>query len=165
MPVTCTHLDQIQPVPDGAGVCPQCVAVGSRWVHLRQCLVCGQVGCCTDSPNSHASKHFDAVGHPVMRSLEPNEDWMWCFAEEQQFRRSGDGFVSVDPFLEAGLWYAYDQAEREGRFATEPGTVNADGFPIGDWAAEYRSLRNELDPEQVEALDALPGWRWDTGTG
>jgi hypothetical protein len=160
VPVTCTHLDQIRAFPPGEGVCPQCVAMGSGWVHLRQCMVCGQVGCCTDSPNTHASKHFEAVGHPIMRSLEEGDDWQWCFVDEQQFRPSGDRFLVVDLFLEAGLWYAYNQANREGRFATSPGAVNEDGFPIGDWADEYRGARAALDPEQVAALEALPGWAW-----
>ncbi len=30
------------------------------------------------SPNRHATKHFHASGHPVMRSAESGETWGWC---------------------------------------------------------------------------------------
>ena len=46
---------------------------------LRQCLVCGQIGCCDSSPGQHASAHFHESGHPVMESAEDGEDWRWCF--------------------------------------------------------------------------------------
>ena len=62
--------------------CPACMAEGSGWVHLRQCLVCGEVGCCDNSPKQHMRRHFEAADHPVMRSLEPGETWRWCFADE-----------------------------------------------------------------------------------
>jgi hypothetical protein len=31
---------------------------------------CGHVGCCDESPNKHATKHFRHTGHPVMQSME-----------------------------------------------------------------------------------------------
>ena len=34
------------------------------------------------SPNRHASKHAGDAGHPIIRSLEPGEDWMWCYIDE-----------------------------------------------------------------------------------
>ena len=46
------------------------------------CLTCGKVGCCDSSPNKHASAHFREVGHPLVRSAEPGEDWSWCYADE-----------------------------------------------------------------------------------
>jgi uncharacterized UBP type Zn finger protein len=46
------------------------------------CLSCGHVGCCDQSPYRHATKHFRATGHPLIRSLEPGEDWMWCYVDE-----------------------------------------------------------------------------------
>jgi hypothetical protein len=27
----------------------------------------------------HAHKHADAIGHPIVRSLEPGENWRWCY--------------------------------------------------------------------------------------
>jgi len=60
-------------------VCQQCLDDGIDWVALRQCLVCGQVGCCDSSPKRHATAHFHATTHPVMESAEPGEDWRWCY--------------------------------------------------------------------------------------
>jgi len=80
---TCTHLDQIRDVePDSTQGCPDCLAAGSRWVHLRECLECGHVGCCDSSPKRHATAHFQSTSHPVMRSFESGESWRWCFVDE-----------------------------------------------------------------------------------
>lgn len=81
-PSPCTHLDQIGDFPADQTVCPECVALGDRWVHLRQCLVCGQVGCCDSSKNRHATKHFHASGHPLLRSLEKGDGWIWCYVDQ-----------------------------------------------------------------------------------
>jgi monovalent cation/hydrogen antiporter len=77
----CDHLESI-PVFDPEGTvagCPECIRIGSRWVSLRMCLSCGTVGCCDSSPHRHATAHFRATAHPVMRSVEPGEDWRWCY--------------------------------------------------------------------------------------
>jgi Na+/H+ antiporter len=68
--------------PMTPGQCDDCLAIGSAWVHLRMCLVCGKVACCDSSPNRHASAHFHESQHPVMRSAEPGESWRWCFLHE-----------------------------------------------------------------------------------
>jgi uncharacterized UBP type Zn finger protein len=78
----CTHLDQIQDVTPSAEGCEDCLKIGDKWVHLRMCLICGHVGCCDNSKNKHATKHFHAVNHPLIISMEPSEDWMWCFPDE-----------------------------------------------------------------------------------
>jgi uncharacterized UBP type Zn finger protein len=82
---TCPHLNQIRPVSPRTEGCEECLATGDPWVHLRLCLTCGHVGCCDSSRNRHATKHFHATGHPVMKSLEPGEDWGWCYVDEVQF--------------------------------------------------------------------------------
>ncbi len=68
--------------PETPGECSDCVREGSTWVHLRLCVDCGHVACCDSSPKRHASAHFHASGHPVMRSAEPGESWRWCFVHE-----------------------------------------------------------------------------------
>lgn len=80
----CTHLDTIAvtDLPDSVEGCEDCLRQGGVWLHLRICLECGHVGCCDDSPNHHATKHHHATGHPLIRSLEPGEDWSWCFVDE-----------------------------------------------------------------------------------
>jgi Zn-finger in ubiquitin-hydrolases and other protein len=83
----CTHLDQVlvtEP-PDEIEGCGDCLAIGGQWVHLRMCQTCGKVGCCESSPNRHASKHANAAGHPVLRSVEPGENWSWCVIDERAF--------------------------------------------------------------------------------
>jgi len=80
--VPCSHLDQIRDVRPSADGCEDCLRIGSGWVHLRLCLTCGHVGCCDSSPNRHATMHFGGTGHPLVRSLEPGEDWMWCYVDE-----------------------------------------------------------------------------------
>jgi uncharacterized UBP type Zn finger protein len=82
LPIPCTHLDMIRPVrPSGRG-CVECLQTGQRWVHLRLCLNCGHVGCCDQSPGKHATKHFQAEGHPIIQSFEPGEDWRWCYIDQ-----------------------------------------------------------------------------------
>lgn len=86
----CTHADtvdlQVQPQPpvggDGRRVCGDCLVEGTRWVHLRMCTSCGHVGCCDSSPRRHATTHASSSGHPVVRSFEPGEDWLWCYVDE-----------------------------------------------------------------------------------
>jgi uncharacterized UBP type Zn finger protein len=80
--VACSHLDHIRDVTPSAEGCEDCLRIGARWVHLRLCLTCGHAGCCDSSPNRHASAHFRASAHPLVRSLEPGEDWMWCYIDE-----------------------------------------------------------------------------------
>jgi len=83
MPDACLHLDAVRDVaPRTPQGCEECLKSGSRWVHLRLCLECGHVGCCDSSPNKHATKHFHATGHPMIRSFEPGEDWGWCYVDE-----------------------------------------------------------------------------------
>jgi Na+/H+ antiporter len=62
-------------------VCEQCLADDVTWVSLRECLVCGKVGCCDSSPRRHADAHFRDTGHPVIESAEPGEDWRWCYLD------------------------------------------------------------------------------------
>jgi len=80
----CGHLDQVavRELPEAVDGCEDCLRIGSKWLHLRICLTCGHVGCCDNSPNRHATAHFHASGHPIIRSLEPGEDWSWCYIDE-----------------------------------------------------------------------------------
>ena len=87
-PAGCSHLDTVKFVsPEGevAG-CEECLRLGMRWVHLRMCQECGRVHCCDNSPGRHATAHFHESGHPIIRSVEPGEDWSWCYVDEVMFR-------------------------------------------------------------------------------
>jgi len=79
----CEHTDQLQEgVTPSAQDCEERLKTGDRWVHLRECLTCGHIGCCDQSQNQHATKHFHSIGHPIIRSFEPEEDWRWCYVDE-----------------------------------------------------------------------------------
>ncbi len=80
----CTHLNLIEDVTPSDDGCKECLEMGDTWVHLRLCRTCGHVGCCDDSKNRHARKHFTKTHHPVISSFEPGEDWSWCFADDIQ---------------------------------------------------------------------------------
>jgi uncharacterized UBP type Zn finger protein len=77
----CTHLALAQAVAAKTKGCEECLAEGGRWIHLRLCLICGHVGCCDQSKGQHATKHYHATQHPLIRSFEPGEKWAWCFVD------------------------------------------------------------------------------------
>jgi CPA2 family monovalent cation:H+ antiporter-2 len=79
----CDHKQMARFYTTETDVCPACVAIGEPWVHLRMCMVCGQVGCCNDSKNKHAAAHYAAEGHGLMRSIEPGEEWAYCYVDEK----------------------------------------------------------------------------------
>jgi len=96
MSIKCAHLDQVKFTQTGTRVCEDCIKMGDTWVHLRMCLVCGHVGCCDSSKNKHATKHFHRTKHPLVRSIEPGEAWVWCYADEvAPGEISGTRFVSA----------------------------------------------------------------------
>jgi len=87
MSAICSHTDSITVTewPDEIAGCAECLAIGSRWVHLRMCQSCGHIGCCDHSPNRHATAHFHETSHPIIRSAEPGERWSWCYLDEIGF--------------------------------------------------------------------------------
>lgn len=80
----CTHLDHVKltELPDSVDGCEDCLKEGTQWVHLRICLECGHVGCCDNSPEKHATRHNAGSQHPIIRSIQPGEEWSWCFIDE-----------------------------------------------------------------------------------
>ncbi len=80
----CEHIEQIktEPKPNTPEGCEECLKSGDEWVHLRICLICGHVGCCDNSKNKHARKHFHETNHAVIKSFEPGENWKWCYIDE-----------------------------------------------------------------------------------
>ena len=78
----CSHLDHIKFRETDKRGCEECLKMGDSWVHLRLCLECGHVGCCDSSKNKHATKHFRATKHPIIRSFESGERWGWCYVDE-----------------------------------------------------------------------------------
>lgn len=81
----CKHFKYVKEVIPQAKGCVDCLKTGDEWVHLRLCLTCGYVGCCDNSKNKHATRHFKKTKHPLIRSFEPGENWIWCFVDEEEF--------------------------------------------------------------------------------
>ena len=82
----CSHLevvdDSVTPSADG---CEDCLRIGAQWVHLRVCRTCGHIGCCDSSPNRHATHHAHETSHPIVTSVEPGENWSYCYVDDAMF--------------------------------------------------------------------------------
>jgi len=80
---SCSHIDAVSEVrlPEVLE-CAECVKIGASWVHLRTCQTCGVTLCCDSSPNTHATKHAHASGHPVIASAQPGERWLYCYPDD-----------------------------------------------------------------------------------
>jgi uncharacterized UBP type Zn finger protein len=77
----CTHVKQMRNVKPSVDGCEECLKTGDEWVELRICMICGHVGCCNNSKNKHATKHFLATGHPIIKDF-PDREWTWCYVDE-----------------------------------------------------------------------------------
>jgi len=85
----CTHADQIKvtrPASEDVAGCEDCLKIDGWWVHLRVCLTCGHIGCCDNSPNTHARKHYEQANHPIIQSVEPGETWRYCYIDDSGVR-------------------------------------------------------------------------------
>ena len=84
----CEHAEAIADIERPASQeCDDCKAAGADWVHVRMCLSCGYVGCCDSSSLTHMRIHAETSGHPVARSIEGRESWVWCYPHERLIRR------------------------------------------------------------------------------
>jgi len=82
--MNCKHLAEVRdPAPRTPQGCAECLAAGGKWVALRICRTCGHVGCCDNSPGKHATKHFHASEHPLIRSFGAEEHWTWCYVDKR----------------------------------------------------------------------------------
>ena len=54
--------------------------------------------------------------------------------------------------------------KREGHARVKYDFVTSDGFKLGSWVRRQRTsyVNGRLTAEQIEALEALPGWNWNT---
>lgn len=88
--MSCTHGAFLKTVAPSADGCEDCLKIGAEWVHLRICRACGHVGCCDDSPNQHATKHFHATKHPIIETYDPPDGWGWCYVDDIMLDLEGD---------------------------------------------------------------------------
>ena len=99
----CAHVAALPaPADPRARGCEECLAAGTRWVHLRECLECGHVGCCDSSQGKHATAHYHATRHAVIGSLEPGEAWGWCYADRVDFDLGYEPRTRMPPAARGG---------------------------------------------------------------
>ena len=149
MAKNCSHLNQIQAVSPHTAGCDECLRTGDDWVHLRLCLKCGHVGCCDDSKKKHATAHFHATGHPVIESLEPGENWRWCYLDEILLA-SGIGEADTPAYEGANLLRddapTPNGASNDGKFSVRQplplvGNISANGRSGGMFKSICRRVR------------------------
>jgi TatA/E family protein of Tat protein translocase len=87
----------------GANLLPQMArSLGERIREFRHALHEGsqpsnppatQVLCCDSSKNKHASRHArqHAPTHQIARSMQPGEDWLWCYTDQTLVRAPTGG--------------------------------------------------------------------------
>jgi uncharacterized UBP type Zn finger protein len=79
----CEHLDVLVPVAPNTLTCRECQAAGEYWADLVVCLTCGWVACSDDSPRRHAFAHYEETDHPVVRALQSDSTWKWCYVHRR----------------------------------------------------------------------------------
>ncbi|MDH3259584.1 MAG: UBP-type zinc finger domain-containing protein [Acidimicrobiia bacterium] len=84
----CSHLGSIEQTSPERFECAACLEEGTVPVHMRMCLVCGEVACCDSSPGLHARRHYEETGHPLIRSIEEGEQWVWCYPDRAYLSRA-----------------------------------------------------------------------------
>ena len=78
----CSHIDTIGVTQTAGSECVGCQEEGTKTVHLRMCLTCGNNGCCDSSKAKHAGRHHEETEPPMIRSVEPGEEWVWCYLDK-----------------------------------------------------------------------------------
>jgi len=104
---TCEHLEStpaVETTPDPE--CVDCLREGTTWVALRQCLTCGNLGCCDSSPRRHATRprqvdvdpprHLDDADRPD-DDAGGQDDLRELLKQEEQVGRSHQGEEAPDP--------------------------------------------------------------------
>jgi hypothetical protein len=89
----------------------------------------------------------------MIETLQPGQDWVWCYVDELTLRRVDGGWVQVDLFFETGLAYMRDHVDAGGDPNVDEGFVYGKGFPLGQWVKEMR--RRELPEDQRSQVEAL----------
>ena len=70
----CPHIAELKIIKSNKKKCEVC----SDNEHLRICTSCGFVGCC-ESSNAHDTEHFKKTGHPIIKTIHTDYDFVWCY--------------------------------------------------------------------------------------
>ena len=101
---TCTHLDHVHvtELPEAVDGCEDCladrrpVAAPAHLPRVRPRRLLRQLARAGTRARTRA-----ATEHPIIRSLEPGEDWSWCFVDEVAMRIPRRSGRDADPALAA----------------------------------------------------------------
>ena len=95
----------------------------------------------------------------MVQTLQPGQDWVWCYVDEVTLREVDGRWVEVDLFYEAGLSYMRDHIEAGGDPSIDEDHIHGKGFPLGKWFAEMRrrEAAGELSDAQRARIGELPG--------
>jgi hypothetical protein len=80
--------------------------------------------------------------------LEAVPGWTWDGMAARDARRWNEAAIRLEAYVAAGN--SPDVAA----------LFRHDGFGLGDWVRRQHLNRENLTPEQVERLEAVPGWAW-----
>src|SRR5207249_3860628 len=140
------------------------------------CLTCGHVGCCDSSRGRHATAHFEATGHPLMRSVEPGETWAWCYVDRQGCETAevaledppaheADQLESARPFVDAlyreflgrGIEYFFPEARLEMLGAAAGGRARAGELEFDGFSFRYRlsTAEGAFSTDEARLLDSI----------
>jgi hypothetical protein len=99
----------------------------------------------------------------MVRTLQPGQDWVWCYVDGITMRHADGGWAEIELFYEAGRGYMRDHLDAGGDPNVDEGFTFGQGFPLGRWVAEMRRRRaaGDLGRDQSAQIEDFPGWRWN----
>jgi predicted GNAT family acetyltransferase len=147
----CAHLASVLILegPDEVDGCETCLAEGTKWIALRMCMTCGEVGCCDDSPGHHARTHAESAEHPVVRSIEPGESWSYCYIDDAIFHVAGS-----DPIVTKTDPHSFNHNEPAGRLELWVGSE------LSSWL-QYEKVGDAINIVKVEVAAGRSGLGYD----
>ena len=70
----CPHIAEFKLTKSNKRKCELC----DDKEHLRICTSCSFVGCC-ESSNAHDTEHFRKTGHPIIKTIHTDYDFILCY--------------------------------------------------------------------------------------